>query len=382
MESHARNKEKCKVGVTMVISSLACGGAERVLKNMTDFWVRQGRPVTVITLFTKELDFFVLDERISRIDLGLNNNKFTFFISLYNALSVLGKLRRAIKKSGNTNIISFISRTNILTLMASVLLPVKVVVSERKDPRGRRQGLIIGGLRRFLYPRAANVVLQTKVVKNEWASGFISSEKISVIPNPVISSDNEGKTPPISFAEKYVVAVGRLVPDKGFHLLLEIFAEISMEFSDLSLVIIGEGPERIRLEKMINDMQLNDRVELPGFSENVKDIMEHAECFMLSSLREGFPNVLLEAMSCGKAVVSFDCPSGPAEIIENGVTGILVPEKDLAAFAAATRFLLLDPNKRSAIGKAAKASVQERFSVPVIMQQWDDLLDGCAENQS
>lgn len=374
--------EKNVKGVTLVISSLECGGAERVLKNMTDFWVKQGRPVTVITLFTKELDFFVLDEKVTRIDLGLTNKKFSLMPALFNVLRVASKLRKSIKTANNRFVISFLCRTNVLTLLVTRFMSAKIIVTEHTDPTQRQLGGIINHMRKALYPKASAVVVLTENVKTNWADKFLDPAKAKVIPNPIVKPDEIDAALSFELPPRYIVTMGRMISDKGHLLLLKAFVKVSKEFPGLSLVVLGDGPERSRLEKEIESYGLVDRVVLPGRIHNIAPVMKGAECFVLSSLREGFPLAMAEAMNLGLVPVSFNCPSGPAEIIRDGVDGILVPMGDTDALASAVSELLNDPDRRKEMGLLAEEGISDRFSVSVVMRQWDDLLASCAEEES
>ena len=368
-------------GVTLVISSLECGGAEKVLKNMSDYWVQQGRPITVITLFSKELDFFELDNNVTRIDLGLTNKQFSLIVSCCHFVKIAGKLRRAIKKSNNPSVVSFICRTNILTLLVTRFMSVKVIVTEHTDPRQRNLGRIIDYMRKILYPKAVAVVVLTSNVKSEWGDRFLEPGKVKVIPNAIVTSIDVNSES-IRLPDRYIVNMGRLIPDKGHKLLVDSFANLASNFPDLSLVIVGDGPEKEKLRNMIESYGLAERIILLGSVHDIYPVLENAECFVLPSLREGFCLALAEAMSCAVVPVSFDCPSGPAEIIRDGVDGILVPTGDTDALASAISELLNDPGRKKQMGLLAAEGINNRFSVSIIMRQWDNLLDSCMEEQS
>ena len=380
MNSYLNDNGQLK-GVTLVISSLECGGAERVLKNMTDFWVEQGRPVTVITLFSKELDFFELDDKVVRIDLGLTNKKFSFIASLFNVFSIATKLRKSIKVANNRFIISFLCRTNLLALLVTRFMSVKVIVTEHTDPTQRNLGSIVNYMRKILYPKATAIVVLTENVKINWADKFFDPDKVKVIPNPIVKPSEVSADLSFELPPRYIVTMGRMIPDKGHLLLLKAFVKVYKDFPDLSLVILGDGPERTRLEEEVISYGLTDRVVLPGRIHDIASVMQGADCFILSSLREGFPLAMAEAMRFGIVPVSFDCPSGPADIIRDGVDGILVPVGDTDALALAISELLSNPGRRKQMGIAAAEGINERFSASVIMQQWDDLLASCVEEQ-
>ena len=174
-----------------------------------------------------------------------------------------------------------------------------------------------------------------------------------------------------------MLAVGRLVRQKGFDLLLAAFVRIASEFPEWKVVIVGEGPERENLRQQRDALGLAARVELIGHSDEVESWMARAGLVVQPSRFEGFPNVVLEAMGMGAAVVSADCLAGPADLIRDGVNGRLVPVEDVAALAEAMRTLLSQPDLRAQFGREALA-VRERFREERVMALWNDCLVGVA----
>jgi glycosyltransferase involved in cell wall biosynthesis len=168
-----------------------------------------------------------------------------------------------------------------------------------------------------------------------------------------------------------VIAVGRLSREKGVDLLLHAFARAALPLSAWQLVILGDGPERPALEAQIRVLGLQHNVLMPGVVADPERWLQHAELFVLSSRFEGFPNALLEAMSCGLAAVAFDCPSGPGEIIRNEHTGLLVPPADADALTAAIARLAQDPDLRRRLGTAAALDVAQRFNLNRVAALWE-----------
>ncbi|MEV4008328.1 glycosyltransferase [Actinomadura sp. NPDC049753] len=159
-------------------------------------------------------------------------------------------------------------------------------------------------------------------------------------------------------AHKVVVAAGRLVHAKGFDVLLRAFAPIAAEHPDWTLRVFGGGPRRDRLRALIDDLGLGGRAELRPRTRDLHAEMERAAVYALSSRREGMPMVVIEAMGMGLAVVAFDCPTGPAEMIVHGRDGLLVPAGDAGALTAALREVIADSGLRDRLGEAALRSAR------------------------
>ncbi|MER6951229.1 glycosyltransferase [Nonomuraea sp. NPDC000554] len=185
-------------------------------------------------------------------------------------------------------------------------------------------------------------------------------------------------TPPLTggpshLNAKTVIAIGRLTKVKGFDLLLRAWQLVSAAHPGWTLRIVGSGPERARLLKLVGELGLACSVELPGPSRDVGAELDDASIFVLSSRREGFPMTILESLSKGVPVVAFDCPHGPGEIITHGHDGLLAPRRDVAALAAAVGLLIDDETERHMMGAAA-LSTSKRYDPEAIGRRWTELL--------
>ena len=268
-------------------------------------------------------------------------------------------------------VVSFLNYTNILVLLACRGLGLPVVVSERLDPRVHRLDLFWGTLRRWLYPAAKVLVNQTEAAAS-WFRPWMG-DRIRIIANPVLEPDLGDGAPEIVLEIPSLVAMGRLHPQKGFDTLLEAMAIVHRRRPALKLTVLGEGHQRPELETLRDRLGLNGVVSFPGRVKNPYRVLAQAEAFVLSSVTEGFPNVLCEAMAVGLPVISTRCPSGPEEIITAGVSGMLVPVGDAEAMAAAILELGQDEARRTAMGREARAIV-ERFSLESILAAWEEVL--------
>lgn len=363
--------------ICLVISSLRSGGAERVLSRIATYWAAEHQ-VALITLGPPTDDFFPLHTAVRRYSLDTSPPRFGGAATvLATTWKRVRRLRRMVIELEADVVVSFGDVMNVATLLALDGTGVPAVVAERTDPRQHRIAKVWRGLRRVTYPRAAAVVVQTQRVK-DWAGHFVDPERVVVIPNPVESTP-EGRATPAASSEasdqwgQEIVAIGRLSREKGFDVLLHAFASCVSKGAPCHLTIVGDGPDRPALEALVRELDLSDRVSLPGRTPDPMAYLARADLFVLPSRYEGFPNALLEAMAAGLAVVATDCPSGPAEIIRDGHDGLLVPPEDVNALARAMERLMADQQLRSQLARRAR-EVTSRFGSHIVMKQWDDLL--------
>ena len=356
-----------------VIASLGCGGAERVLSILVNAWVQE-QTVTVLTFDPGDTPpFFTLDSRVIHNPLALYRTSRWFGEAAVNNFGRIGRLRAELRRQAPDLIVSFGDRTNVVTLLANRPLGVPVVVSERVDPRRYNPGTVWRLLRRATYPQAAAVVVQTERTRVYLAARVAAP--VLVIPNPI--SEVAGAGAPNPERETRILAIGRLTHQKGFDVLLEAFARISDRFPEWRLIIAGEGHCRADLERLAVRLGVSNRVTFAGLVDDITSLFQRAAVFASASRFEGFPNALAEAMAHGCAVVATDCPTGPAELIDDGVSGLLVPIDDVEALAAAFERVFTDSDLRRRLGAAAEQAVAP-YRADRIVQQWNRLLNSTA----
>lgn len=210
------------------------------------------------------------------------------------------------------------------------------------------------------------VVLLTEKDRQLWGK----KQNLVVIPNP-LSFQTDKKS---ALENKKIIAVGRLIAQKGFDLLIEAFSKIAKKFPEWNLLIIGEGQDEAFLLGLINHKGLKDRVTILPPRKDIHDILMDSSIYALSSRYEGFGLVLTEAMECGVPCVAFDCECGPSEIINNNIDGFLVEDRNVIQFAEKLEILMSDNELRKRMGVQAKQNVK-RFGIEKVMQHWTSLFN-------
>lgn len=359
------------------IHSLSTGGAERVTVNLANLWSARGWDVTIATATGVEGDFYKLHSGVRRISLNMDMESSNPVMAIVNNCRRIFAFRKSLKMESPDVALAMMSTANVLLGFAGLGTGISVIGSERIYPPMLPIGRAWSWLRRMSYPLLDAVVAQTSGCA-EWLRKNTKIHRVSVIPNPVVYplANHEPQVRPEQVrndcGEHVLLAVGRLVPQKGFHRLLHAFAKLSPLFPDWQLVIIGEGDSRVEMENMVLALDVEEKVYLPGAVGNIGAWYEYSDIYVMTSLFEGFPNTLAEAMAHGLPVVSVDCETGPGDIIRHEVDGLLVPQNNQTALIDALTKLMSDPILRNRYAERS-IDVRERFSLDRIARMWEDL---------
>ena len=355
--------------ITLISSSLKVGGAERVVSIIANYWAARGWDITILTFDDgSQPPFYDLDKRIEHRCLGLKSRSGYSISALKQNLHQIKLLKRAIVATHPQVVISFVNTTNIMTLLACWGLKVPTIVSEHVYPAFSGLSKISQLLQKWTYRRATLVTVQT----HSGLSFFPAARgyETFVMPNPIALPESETIESQLYTDDRHLLAVGKLVPQKGFDLLIKAFAQVADTHPEWILTILGEGDLRAELEDLCVELQLQERVYLPGVVRNIDAHLRKADVFALSSRFEGFPVALCEAMACGVPVIATDCLSGPREIVHNGVDGLLVVSENVDALAVGLDLLMSDPVKRQSFSHYAPRII-DRFGVEPVMAMWD-----------
>jgi GalNAc-alpha-(1->4)-GalNAc-alpha-(1->3)-diNAcBac-PP-undecaprenol alpha-1,4-N-acetyl-D-galactosaminyltransferase len=355
--------------LTLVSSSLNVGGAERVMSILANYWAANGWQITILTFDDgAEPPFYDLDRRIDLQPLGIRSQdgfKFSVSSMLYN-LRRIQVLKQAIVASQPDLVISCVNTTNIMTLLACRGLKVKTIVSEHVHPTFGQLNKATQLLQKLTYQQADLVTVQTHAALSFFP---IDRYKTFVIPNPVVLPDSEPIESQLYTDDRHLLAIGKLIPQKGFDLAIKAFAQVAHKYPEWTLTILGEGEMRSELEKLCLELDLEDRVFMPGVVKNIDAHLRKADIFILPSRFEGFPVTLCEAMACGVPVIASNCLSGPREIVHDGIDGMLVKPDNISALAIGMSQLMSDPGKRQYFSHHAP-KVLDRFGVEPVAAIW------------
>ena len=369
--------------ICLFIGSLKAGGAERVTLWLAGELVAAGHRVSVLTHHGADQDFFALPPGVDRAVVGLTEGRRSMAGKLVINMRRCLRVRAVLRRMRADVVLAMMPHESVVAVVAAAGTSCRVVVSERNAPWHRRQDRIWTVLRRLVYRFSAAQVAQTRPIA-DWLERHTGSTRLHVVPNAVQDPLPSGPpviAPPAVPGRRLIVAAGTKPWQKGFDLLVEAFAQVARDHPDWDLALPGLLPGRVEeglsgqdvLDRAA-EVGLAGRVILPGHVGNMPDWYAAADLFVLSSRFEGFPNVLVEAMSQGCACVSFDCDTGPRDILTDGVDGLLVPADDPAALAVAMGRAMADEALRARIGAAAR-DVRTRFAAPRILAHWARALD-------
>ncbi|MBQ6887387.1 MAG: glycosyltransferase [Lachnospiraceae bacterium] len=358
-----------KKTIVFYISSLRKGGAERVIVNLAEHFHKSGYRVVIVTTRIAEREYEISEGIIRRIsepkEEMLQSGRVGNFKTRFTTL------RDIWKEEKPDLIVSFIGKNNMMAILTSVFLKIPVVVSVRGNPPSEYYTKGLKLAEEVLFKKAAGVVLQTR----ESVSFFPKAvqKKSVILPNPLnpvfIKPAFEGKR------KNQIVSVGILDENKNQAMLVRAFAQIIEEFPEMELVLYGEGEKRIELEALAKELKITEKVLMPGQCDKVQDTIDKARIFVLTSDTEGSPNAVIEAMSLGLAVVSTDCPcGGPAELIQNGENGLLVPVGNEKALAEALRKILSSPELEEKLRRNA-VQIQTTMEPEVVCKKWQQYLE-------
>lgn len=354
--------------IMFYISSLAKAGAQRVIINLTESLLQKGHQVTIVTTAKVENEY-ELPVGAGRVLSDITEDEITGN-RITNLKNRYLKLRSIWKTQQPDVIVSFIGKNNFMAILTAWGLKVPVVVSVRGEPMEEYYNDRLRFLARYLFRKAAGVILQTEDSKSFFPQKTI--RKAVVLPNPLnpqfMQKLYQGEK------EKKIVMVGRIDSNKNQKLVIDAFAAIANKYPDYQLEIWGDGEDYEKLVSYISSLGLKQQIVMPGATAKVKEKIEKASLYILSSNTEGMPNSLMEAMALGLCCISTDCPcGGPKMLIQKGVNGLLTPVGDVASMSNAMDQVLGNPELADKLGKNA-LEIRKTLSPDKVNEQWEKYL--------
>lgn len=349
--------------ICCVIPSLQPGGMERVMSVLINGFVKYHNAEVHLVLYGSERTvFYEINNAVITHIPPFEFNKQRRTWSTMKTMLFLRKTIRAIRPDA---VLSFGALWNSLVLLSCLGVRIPIYISDRGTPHNHSTGLH-ARLKRFLYPKAAGIIVQTKYAEEVGRKSY-RQNNFCIIGNPIrdtIVSENNHR-------DNVVVSVGRLIATKHFDRLINIFEQIGN--NNWKLIIIGgdaDGQHHLaELQQQCEKSPLKDNIILAGTQKNVDSYLLQAKIFAFTSSEEGFPNALGEAMSAGLPAVSYDCITGPSEMIVDGQNGYLTEVFDDETFQKRLKTLMNDEELRAEMGKQAKESIK-RFSEESIVEKF------------
>jgi GalNAc-alpha-(1->4)-GalNAc-alpha-(1->3)-diNAcBac-PP-undecaprenol alpha-1,4-N-acetyl-D-galactosaminyltransferase len=360
--------------ICLIVPSLLSGGMERVISEIAnDFSTRKDLEVHLIIL-TKQPLFYSLKENVIVHEPQFKTKGVN---KVFTTIRVLFFLRKKLKELNPYSFLSFGGKYNSFVMLSAMGLKMKKYISDRNSPQinsrlsFKNNSVYKTGsgfqyiLKHILYPGATGIIVQTLTAKRI-ETERLRHPNIICIPNPVrkISFAGEPK-------KKIILNVGRFVATKQQELLIEIFSKIN--YKDWKLVFAGEGPLLKNAKKLVQDLKLENNVEFAGNRTDIDKLYQQSEIFAFTSVSEGFPNALAEALNTPLATIAIDCIAGPSDLIDDGYNGFLVEDANIKEYQEKLTLLTEDAGLREKF-KVNSLEKMKNFEYDVIMNNFYDVM--------
>lgn len=351
--------------IAFVIYGLGAGGAERSVTGLANHFVNQHK-VSIITL-VKTTPFFELDPKVRLLYcLGRPKERTNPIQSITDGMLRIRKLIKLLKAEESEVVISFMYTSNIYSIWAAKWLGISCIGCERSNHAVFRLPRNHERLRNFSYHYLNKLVVQTQG-NQKYYEDFMPANKITIIPNAVSESLQPQRSLPQNLEEKIILNVGSFKNGKAQDLLIRAFAQIKNP--KWRLVFVGKGPNLENFEALVQELAIGEQVDFLGAQKDIAAFYNKASLFVFTSEHEGFPNALLEALYFGLPCISTNCPHGPADLIEDGLNGFLVPVGNQEALQEKIIHLMNDKNLRNSFSKEAVAK-SKTYEIEPIAEQW------------
>jgi glycosyltransferase involved in cell wall biosynthesis len=343
----------------------ATGGSERVATVLANQLLKIGHEVFFITWIGPNESFFYLDESIKIYN--LYDKPINIFKSYFSSLIKYKKVLKTVKPD---YVIDVCTAMSLLSLPATIFTKKKVITWEHFNTNVNWNFLTARLSRFFAAQFSLKVVTLTDFDKENYEKKFFA-KNATTISNPItIELEKDDKA---DLSAKKVLAIGRLTDQKGFDLLLHAWRIVCNYEKDWLLTIVGDGEREQELKNLANSLEIEKNIMFEKSTNNIREYYKSSSIYVMSSRFEGLPLVLIEAKAFGLPIISFDCKTGPREIIRSNIDGILVPPENIELLAQAIKELIADKSKREKYGQKSIEDVS-RFSVNSFVEKWQKII--------
>jgi GalNAc-alpha-(1->4)-GalNAc-alpha-(1->3)-diNAcBac-PP-undecaprenol alpha-1,4-N-acetyl-D-galactosaminyltransferase len=365
------NNSKSKKRIAFMIPSLKVGGMERVMSEIVNYFADFEDLEIILILMTTRESHYTLKNNVQVIRPREQGNMFKTFLYL----------RKTLKQTRPYSLLSFGSMYNSFVILASLHLNIKVYVSDRSNPRRntyltfkkdkieRHDGVMHFILKRILYKKTAGILAQTALSKSI-EERTLKHKNVVHIPNPIKEIKHETN----ETQENIILNVGRFIKTKQQKLLIDIFDDL--DINNWKLVFLGDGPELDGVKKYASRLKSSDRVVFKGSVTDVDSYYGKAKIFAFTSVSEGFPNVLAEALNSGLACISFDCEAGPSDLIINDYNGYLIALNKVDVYKKKLEMLVYKEEIRNKFVKNSVTHMKNFDRIVILEKIKKNLLSG------
>ncbi len=362
-------KKPAQLSVIFLVADLHLGGGgERVTVNLANYFASQNYLTRVVSLSAKkEKNIYSLDDNIPVVYLNAEKKSFPGIINKFNALFAVNRYFRNF--GGETMVLGI---GNYPSLLLSLLLnrKIKTIGCQHLAFSGIKH--IWAFFRALFFRRLTRIVSLT--VKDLPKYQKINNNSI-VIPNS-ITTPSDHSSP---LTRKQILFIGRMVPEKGYDLLFQVIKNLGQKDPDWQFRIIGDGPLRNHYIHQMQDPEIKEKISWIASTDDIGNEFLASSIYVMTSRTEGLPMVLLEAQSYGLPIVSFNCETGPSDIVNDNIDGFLINDFNIHEMTEKIFLLCRDDELRKEFGRNARSNVQ-KFHPDIINVKWENLFKELTED--
>ncbi len=353
--------------IVFIVTHLLSGGAERTVTYLSSYFVQQGMDVTILSLTDKI--FYEPDRNVKIKTLHINKTGGKLIERIILAVRRVLKINWYFITHKPDVVISLLPDRARYVLSVRKIKKFKLITSERNDPASVTDKNEIA-LKDKIYRASDGIVFQTQRAMEYYAPEIQAK---GIVIHNAVGNEYVYNMPEITERKKKIVAIGRLNPQKDYDTLLKAYQIVAGKHPDYILEIFGGGSEEARLKQLAKQLGIENHVSFMGIQKDAIVQAADASCYVMSSKHEGMPNALMEAMAAGLPCVSTDCPNGPAELIEPGKSGLLVPVGDSEKLAEAILKMIEDTAFAENCGRNAK-DILKTHAIDVKAKEYMDYI--------